>query len=92
MRLYPTECYLRTIQFRIDILYDVCRNIFSRSDQVPTMLVESWPLSTDMWDGDNIAGPIPTIFTEDPETTSTNQTKDPAKLHWDLSKLYKVQD
>jgi hypothetical protein len=45
-----------------------------------------------MWDGDNIAGPIPTIFTEDPETTSTNQTKDPAKLHWDLSKLYKVQD
>ncbi len=35
-------------------------------------------------------GPIPTLFSEDPISTMEAIKKEPAKLHWDLSKLYKV--
>jgi hypothetical protein len=54
------------------------------------MLVHSWPLSTEMWDGEVLAGPIPTLFSEDPISTMEAIKKETAKLHWDLSKLYKV--
>ncbi len=37
----------------------------------------------------NVQGPVPTLFSEDPIST---MKKEPAKLHWDLSKLYKVTD
>jgi hypothetical protein len=86
---------------------------------VPCMLVHSWPLSTEMWDGEVLAvikrlnicylillscllftvyknvviftqGPIPTLFSEDPTSTMEAIKKETAKLHWDLSKLYKV--
>jgi hypothetical protein len=35
-------------------------------------------------------GPIPTLFSEDPISTLEAIRKETAKLHWDLSKLYKV--
>ena len=86
---------------------------------VPCMLVHSWPLTTEMWDGEVLAvsirliicylillywllftvigislyftqGPIPTLFSEDPISTMEAIKKETAKLHWDLSKLYKV--
>ncbi len=34
--------------------------------------------------------PILTLFSEDPISTMKAIKKEPAKLHWDLSKLYKV--
>jgi hypothetical protein len=37
-----------------------------------------------------VQGPIPTLFSEDPISTM-KAIKEPAKLHWDLSKLYKVR-
>ena len=55
------------------------------------MLVDSWPLSAEMWDGETLAGPIPTLFSEDPIEAMENIKKEPAKMHWDLSKLYKVK-
>jgi hypothetical protein len=39
----------------------------------------------------NVQGPVPTLFSEDPISTMENMKKEPAKLHWDLSKLYKVR-
>ena len=54
------------------------------------MLVESWPLTAEMWDGEALAGPVPTLFSEDPIGTLDSIKKEPGKLHWDLSKLYKV--
>ncbi len=39
----------------------------------------------------NAQGPVPTLFSKDPISTMENMKKDPAKLHWDLSKLYKVR-
>jgi len=38
----------------------------------------------------HVQGPVPTLFSEDPISTMENLKKEPAKLHWDLSKLYKV--
>jgi hypothetical protein len=38
----------------------------------------------------NAQGPVPTLFSEDPISTMENMKKEPAKLHWDLSKLYKM--
>jgi hypothetical protein len=40
----------------------------------------------------NVQGPVPTLFSEDPISTMENMKKEPAKLHWDLSKLYKVTE
>ncbi len=45
------------------------------------MLVESWPLSASMWDGDVLAGPIPTLFAEDADLSSEAFASDPAKAH-----------
>ena len=55
-------------------------------DFVPAIHIESWQLATPMWDGDDIAGPVPTMFAED-EGTLANLLKWPAKLHGDLAKF-----
>ncbi len=58
--------------------------------QHSTVLVESWPLSASMWDGDVLAGPIPTLFAEDADLSSEAIASDPAKAHGDLAKLYRT--
>jgi hypothetical protein len=40
----------------------------------------------------HVQGPVPTLFSEDPISSMENLKKEPAKLHWDLSKLYKVEE
>ncbi len=40
----------------------------------------------------HVQGPVPPLFSEDPISTMENMKKEPAKLHWDLSKLYKVTE
>ncbi len=54
------------------------------------MLLESWPLSATMWDGDILAGPVPTLFAEDADLSSEAITSDPARAHGDLAKLYRA--
>jgi hypothetical protein len=44
--------------------YSLCR------DRVPTVLVKEWPLLTNMFDGDQIMGPVPTLFAENIEVKS----------------------
>ena len=34
---------------------------------MPTICLAQWPLEAAMWDGDLIAGPVPTLFTEEVE-------------------------
>ena len=36
---------------------------------MPTMLVHSWSLDCQMFEGESVAGPIPTCFGEDPGTS-----------------------
>ncbi len=54
------------------------------------MLLESWPLTATMWDGDILAGPVPTLFAEDADLSSEAIASDPAKAHGDLAKLYRA--
>jgi hypothetical protein len=63
-------------------------NIYS--DNVPTSLVDSWPLTTDMWDGELLAGPVPSLFTSEPEAACTAINEGLVKIHADISKLLKV--
>jgi hypothetical protein len=34
-------------------------------DNCPTVLLGVWKLETNMWDGEVMAGPFPTLFSED---------------------------
>jgi hypothetical protein len=36
-------------------------------DNVPTICLAQWPMEATLWDGDVIAGPVPTLFTEEVE-------------------------
>ncbi len=60
------------------------------SDIVPTICLAKWPLEATMWDGDEIAGPVPTLFTEDVESATAAITKDVARAHQDLSRISRV--
>jgi len=40
--------------------------LFNR-DRVPTVLVKEWPLTCNMFNGDHIIGPVPTLFAENIE-------------------------
>ena len=53
------------------------------------MLLQSWDLDTNQFDGELLAGPITTLFSEDAETSTTNIMANPLKAHWDLSKIAK---
>lgn len=59
-------------------------------DNIPTQLVESWPLSCSLFDGDVLAGPVPTLFAEDEETAREAITADPNKAHADIQRIHRV--
>ena len=59
-------------------------------DNIPTVWLAAWPLQGDIFDGDAAAGPVPTLFSQEPETTSENIFNNLAKAHSDLQRLAKV--
>ena len=54
------------------------------------MCLKSWPLETTMFDGDLIAGPFPTLFSEDEDASAAALLADPVKCHWDLMKILRL--
>lgn len=60
------------------------------SDNVPTFLVKSWSLDADLFDGDLVAGPVPSLFGDDEEAITTAIDDNLARFHADLLKLYKL--
>jgi hypothetical protein len=59
-------------------------------DNVPTQLVGSWPLTCNMFDGEVLAGPVPTLFAESVEEALEAITADPTKAHYDISKIHRM--
>jgi hypothetical protein len=57
------------------------------SDYVPTILLDTWPLEANMWDGDVLAGPVPTVFAEVVEEAAANMEKNIARTHSDFSRF-----
>jgi len=52
--------------------------------------LNSWPVAASMFDGDAAAGPVPTLFSEDPEATLRAILASPARAHHNIQKIAKV--
>lgn len=40
-------------------------------DNIPTIHLASWPIRASLWDGDKVAGLVPTLFSPDIEVNNT---------------------
>ena len=60
------------------------------SDNIPSVRLSAWPLQGDIFDGDIAAGPVPTLFSLEPEATVQNIIDNLAKAHSDIQRLAKV--
>ena len=54
------------------------------------MLLNSWPAEAALFDGDIMAGPVPTLFGADPDASLTSIMAEPRKAHWDLMKICRL--
>ena len=54
---------------------------------MPTQLIQSWPAETLLFDGELMAGPVATLFSQDPDEAAKGIKLDPLKAHWDLMKI-----
>jgi hypothetical protein len=72
-----SHCLLQTI---------IC-SLFS--DNLPAIECATWFLHTHSFDGDVAAGPMPILFAANPEAAAAAINSDPARAHFDLSKVFK---
>ena len=63
-------------------------NIFR--DNIPTVRLAYWPLSTDLYDRDVVAGPVPVLFAPNPEEAIDSLNSDLARSHKDVMKLNRL--
>ena len=59
------------------------------SNNLPTAFIKSWPLEVDLFDGNQLAGPVPSLYSHDPDAALAGILSDPLKSHWDLQKISK---
>jgi hypothetical protein len=64
--------------------------LFSFSDNVPAICLGQWALKADLFDGDEQAGPVPTLFAEDKEGAMEGLIRNVARAHADIQKLARV--
>jgi hypothetical protein len=56
-------------------------------DNVPVVELSTWNLEATLFDGDLAAGPVPVLFTEDPDSSRTALANNVAKAHYDTQKI-----
>jgi len=59
-------------------------------DNLPTVQLGAWDLKANLFDGDTVAGLVPSIFTSDMAATTAALNQDAARTQWDLLKLNKL--
>ena len=72
--------------------YNLTKDFHLFRNDIPTVMLSSWPDSTTMLDEEAATGPVPSLFSEDPEAnlraTKANlahhDIQKPAKLHQSL--------
>ena len=57
---------------------------------MPTICIKQWALNATMFDGDEAAGLVPTLFAVNTEAAEDAINKDPQKAHWDTAKINKI--
>jgi hypothetical protein len=67
----------------IEIILTCCR------DRVPTILLEEWPLSCRLFDGEMVSGPVPTLFSDRPDAARLALESEPERACLDLAKIYR---
>ena len=60
-----------------------------RSDNLPVIIIKLWPLEATLFDGEQLTGPVPSLYSEDPDAAQAAIKGDPLKAHWDLNKIAK---
>jgi len=56
-------------------------------DLVPTVILKTWDLNATLYDSDVAAGPVPTLFTDDPEGALNSMKKDLMHAFTDINKV-----
>ncbi len=69
------------------ITYTLTYYIALRRDNLPAVDVKTWYLHAHMFDGDIAAGPVPLLFAANPDEAAASIAAEPAKAHFDLSKV-----
>jgi hypothetical protein len=64
--------------------------LYAYRDNVPTIKLGEWPLLCNMWDGEILAGPVPTLFADTPDVDAHSLKSDMGKAHYDLNRLHRV--
>jgi hypothetical protein len=66
-----------------------CFNVIQR-DNVPTLKLAEWELQCNLWNGDVLAGPVPTFFADTPDVAINALKEDIGKAHYDLNRFHRV--
>jgi hypothetical protein len=65
-------------------------------DNIPTVKLASWPMNCQMFDGDTLAGPVPTLFSEDADATLGALNNDNVSfwrfIHFKEEKIIKIEN
>ena len=68
---------------------ELCINRFIiRSDNLPIILIKSWPLEVALFNGSSWQ--IPSLYSKDPASAQTAIKGNPLKAHWDFNKIAKT--
>jgi hypothetical protein len=59
-------------------------------DNVPAICLGQWSLNAELFDGDEQAGPVPTLFAEDSEGAMEGLMGNVTRAHADIQKLSRV--
>ena len=54
---------------------------------MPCLLLASWELECPMFEGEHVAGPVPTLFGEDPDTSKLAISANPGKAFTDTQRM-----
>ena len=57
---------------------------------MPAILLDTRSLAANMFEGNMLAGLVPTLFADDPTAAERAITSDAARAHWDINKINKV--
>ena len=59
---------------------------------MPTIHINTWPLSATLFNGEVAGGVVPVLFATDEAAALDSITSDLAKAHWDVNKVFFISE